>query len=70
MQIDLNTRLTFGFVFGLVGLGVELVAGIFGAPVSQAVVGGCVGIVLATFGVGALKTPHKDRDGAPEEEAR
>lgn len=54
MRIDLDTRLTLGFVFGLVGLAVELGCSLLGLPVSAALMGTFGSIVLGTFGVGVI----------------
>lgn len=66
MRIDLDTRLSIGFIFGLVGLTVELVGGILGAPVNDAVVGGLVTLTLGTFGAGIVigkKNANGEGDG-------
>lgn len=55
MRVDLDTRLTVAFIFGLVGLAVELVAGLLGAPVNQGLTATLGGIVLGTFGVGIVQ---------------
>lgn len=55
MKLDLDSRLTAAFIFGLLGLAGELVASLLGSPVNEALVGGLVTIVGFTLGIGAIR---------------
>jgi hypothetical protein len=55
MRLDLDARLTAAFIFGLVGLSGLLVASLLGRPVSEALVGGLVTLVVTTLGAGILR---------------
>lgn len=62
MRIDLEARLTLGFIFGLTCLSIELVAGLFGAPVNDALTATFGTIVVGTFTAGMFVGSRKNGD--------
>lgn len=54
MRIDLDSRLSLGFAFGILGLTIELIGSLVGLPVSSALATVFGSIILGTFGIGLV----------------